>query len=540
MAPFLSPPPRAQLINSFERPFDNAVATARTCYSSRGIITAEMVAGEHLNDPEQRARALARRDALAKDIFQAGHHTTFQHAHFQFALSNVSRQFIWTFLHSHPFYNSEQVSQRYVPVRRENFVIPDLGGPASDAQRIYDEAVARALEGYERLTRRLFEPTAAQFYDRFPARSRRPDKWEKEIRKKAQEVARYVLPVSTFAYLYHTVSAITLLRYHRLCATMDAPTEQKMAVGAMVDRVLEADPNYLKILEEPIPLEETPEYSFFSGGPALGPENGGSVGPEDRRRFRQEFDDSLRGRISLLVDHKPNNEAILAQSVREVLGLPASRLSDDDAIALVLDPSQNPLFGEKLNLTTLSKLTRTLAHAHYSFRKRLSHTADSQDQRHRNTPGSRPCLPAYLTDEPDYIVPELVAGQPTILEEYRSLMDAAWESIGRLRRAGVPDEMAAYLLPNGVTIRFTESADLSALHHKMAMRLCFNAQEEIWRASVAEALAIREVNPRIGRHLLPPCGLRVRAGIRPWCPEGKRYCGVPVWQYDLAQYERVI
>jgi len=119
-------------------------------------------------------------------------------------------------------------------------------------------------------------------------------------------------------------------------------------------------------------------------------------------------------------------------------------------------------------------------------------------------------------------------------------MEDAWESIGKLRRLGVPDEMAAYLLPNALALRFMESADLLSLRHKMAMRLCFNAQEEIWRASLAEALAVREVDPRIGRHLLPPCGLRIRAGTRPWCPEGRRYCGVPVWQYDTAQFERVI
>ena len=68
------------------------------------------------------AGATALRDRIARSIFEAGHHTTLQHAHFQFALSGVSRQFLWTFLHSHPFYNSEQVSQRYVEVKAERVV----------------------------------------------------------------------------------------------------------------------------------------------------------------------------------------------------------------------------------------------------------------------------------------------------------------------------------------------------------------------------------------------------------------------------------
>src|SRR5881296_1708700 len=149
MRGFRSAPPGVVLVNAFARPYDNAVATARTCYSPKGIVTAEEVAGLHLEDPDKRARAGERRDLLARDIYEAGHHTTFQHAHFQFALSNVSRQFLWSFLHAHPFYNSEQVSQRYVEVKPDSFLVPDLGGAA---QSIYETAVARQMAAYRELT----------------------------------------------------------------------------------------------------------------------------------------------------------------------------------------------------------------------------------------------------------------------------------------------------------------------------------------------------------------------------------------------------
>ena len=96
--PFAGEAPRVELVNAFAAPFDNAVATARTCYSGAGIVRAEDVAAR----PEQR-------DRIAPSTYEAGHHTTLQHAHFQFALAGVSRQFLWSFLHAHPFYNSEQV-----------------------------------------------------------------------------------------------------------------------------------------------------------------------------------------------------------------------------------------------------------------------------------------------------------------------------------------------------------------------------------------------------------------------------------------------
>ena len=95
-------------MNAFGRPFDGVVAAARTCYSPKGIVTSEEVAGDAIADPAERERRRARRDALARDVYLAGHHTTFQHAHFQFTLENVSRQLVWSFLHAHPFYNSGQ------------------------------------------------------------------------------------------------------------------------------------------------------------------------------------------------------------------------------------------------------------------------------------------------------------------------------------------------------------------------------------------------------------------------------------------------
>jgi flavin-dependent thymidylate synthase len=514
---FTSPAPRVRLVHAFERPFENVVATARTCYSSRGIVTEDQASAR----PD-------RRDALARSIYEAGHHTTFQHAHFQFALENVSRQFLWTFLHSHPFYNSEQVSQRYVEVKPGNYAVPPMGGAERE---IFERAARRQQEAYRRLTELLTPLAAERYFGLFPGRTRGDgrERFAGAVQKRAQEIARYVLPVATFAYLYHTVSGITLFRYWRLCESFDAPAEQREVVGQMIAEVLRHDPLYAAVLQDPIPLEETPEHAFFQ---AL------ATTPAADAAFRREFDAELSGRVSRLVDWKANNEEILASSVREILGLPRAALSDDEAIRLVLDPSRNRLLGETLTLTTHGKLSRALFHPSYTFRKKLSHTADSQDQRHRMTPGSRPALPAYLSEEPDYIVPMLVPEVPEADDLYRRTMEETWQAIGDLRARGVPDAHAAYLLPNAVALRFTESADLLNLHHKFAMRLCYNAQEEIWRASLDETLQIREVNPRIGPWLLPPCTLRHRAEVRPVCPEGERFCGVVVWRQDAPEYTR--
>lgn len=510
---FLSPEPVVVLEKTFVRPFKNFVATAKTCYSGKGVVRDEdLIEGYEL---------------LAQSIYQAGHHTTLQHAHFQFTLTNVSRQFIWSFLHSHPFYNSEQVSQRYVAVKPESFSVPPLSGEALD---LYLAGVHEQMEAYKKLNEMLLPLVDAEYARLFPRQRRN---FNRDVKKKSQEIARYVVPIGAFAYLYHTISGVTLLRYYRLCRQYDTPLEQRLVVEKMVQALLDFDPEYKKILEQPLPIEATPEYQFYQ-------DYSGAMTAQTTERFLDEFDASLEGRVSKLVDYKMNQEAVLAQSVREVLGVPRAALDDAAAIRLALDPGENRLLGESLNLTTLSKISRALFHPSYTFRKKLSHTADSQDQRHRMTPASRPILFAHTSDRPDYITPALIKVDARIEAYYQEVMSRCWDRFSRIKRLGAPLEYALYLLPNALSIRFTESSDLLNLHHKHAMRLCYNAQEEIWRASLDEARQIKEVNPSIGSYLLPPCTLRNMAGTRPVCPEGERYCGVKVWRLDLSQYQRII
>ena len=50
---------------------------------------------------------------------------------------------------------------------------------------------------------------------------------------------------------------------------------------------------------------------------------------------------------------------------------------------------------------------------------------------------------------------------------------------------------------------------------------------------------MREVFPTIGRYVDgPPCVMRSRAGAMPICPEGERFCGIPVWRdYRFEELE---
>lgn len=529
---FVSPPMSVKLTKAFTTPMQNVVATARTCYSDKLIVD------EQIKNPEAMER-------IASSIYEAGHHTTYQHPHFQFAIEGVSRQCVWEFLHSHPFYNSEQQSQRYVHVSKDSVVVPEL--PVHEAM-VYQTAMQEAFKSYEDISRLLRKAVTWYFHKRFPASERNNKKHEDAIGKKCQEIARYVLPIGTKTTLYHTISGLVAMRYIRACTSGDTTSEQRILASAMREAIMAHDPNYAMVMEDEADAKIFPE------------QNAEIPTDNDMKIAAKLFDRRMKNEgveFSMLRSYTNSPDVVLAEAVRAVIGQQIVDLnpgSIESAISRVMDPACNGTLGESLNLSTMNKLTRALHAVSFTFQKRLSHTADSQDQRHRMTPAARPFLGYTVHDTPDFVTPAMLdinmhpaaadmgpEGLKDWLEAiaiFEVCMDRLWRAYEIIRK--VNPEAALYVLPNALTIRFTESGDLSALVHKYKMRLCYNAQEEIWRASKEEVMAITQVAPIIGKYLLPPCTLRKMAGAKPICPEGPRYCGVRVWTMDIEDYERII
>ncbi len=496
--------PRVTLRNAPQVPYDGAVAAARTCYAPRVIAAGEITEKQ--------------RETIGKLTFEAGHHTVYQHATFEFGLENVSRQFVWSALHSYPFYNSEQQSQRYVKLGEPRAYVPPLAGEARD---VFERAVIDAWESYARLSALLKDDTFAILkalrHVTPRASADRLKALEREAEKKAIETARYVIPVAAFTAMVHTISGITLYRLLRMAAASDTPHEAREVIGAMVRAVREHDPSFIDRVDV-VALGEDEVVENGFGAPAAGGD-----------AFAERFDRSLDGRAARLVDWSPNAETVIADAVRTVFGAGEDDLPDDEALDRLLNPARNPYRLDTINVAYHSPLMRSLQHASYTFRKRLSHTADSQDQRHRMVPGSRPLLEFVDTRRPDYVTPRLIRANPAALADYQASMARAWEAKNRLLDLGVPPEHALYLLPNAKVIRFVESGPLIALLHKWTMRTCFNAQEEIYDASMEEVAQVRAVHPRLARFVGPPCVVR-NGLVSPRCTEGTKFCGVPVWR----------
>src|ERR1700683_5570359 len=505
--------PRVTLRNAFAHPLDSAIAAARTCYSPHLVVPEEVTEKQRVT--------------IGAGTYFGGHHTVYQHAHFEFGLENVSRQFVWSFLHAHPFYNSEQQSQRYVRLDRAQAFIPAENAAFGAAERaIYEKAIARAWDHYRDLTKAL-EPAAREILSDIwhvseMSHPKRTQKVARQSEKRAIEVARYVLPVAAFTTMVHTLSGIVLHRLWRMHAASDTPSEARYVIGEMVARVREVDPQFFDRFDN-VPMDGPPEWH----GPV-----------RDGEAFAREFDTKLAGFTSRLVEYPSRAIRVMGDAYRAVMALTVAECSDTEALDRMLNPARNPYRRETLDIGVHAPMMRALQHANFTFAKKISHTADSQDQRHRMVPGSRPLLTLADTRSPDYIAPMLIRDNPRAMEIYERAMEDAWAAKNELLDRGVPLEFALYLLPNAKAIRLVETGSLLHLLHKWTMRTCFNAQEEIYQASMEEVQQVGAIFPELARHIGPPCVLR--AGISsPICTEGSHFCGVKVW-VDFPNVKRRI
>ena len=207
--------PKVTLRSSPAVPYDGAIAAARTCYSPRVIERSEVTDKQ--------------RDSIGPLTFEGGHHTVFQHAHFEFGLENISRQLVWSVLHSYPFYNSEQSSQRYVKLNEPRAFVPPTRRRSPRRLRT-GHACARGIRtrgcpSCSRTTRGRFSRNCATCGR--PIRAARLKTVEREAEKKAIETARYVIPIGAFTSMVHTVSGIVLHRLHRMLNAGDVPYEAR-------------------------------------------------------------------------------------------------------------------------------------------------------------------------------------------------------------------------------------------------------------------------------------------------------------------------
>jgi thymidylate synthase ThyX len=437
-----------------QTPSNLAVSSARTCYFPGGIV--EPGASEGWKS----------KSALLSSVFEAGHHTTLQHAHFTILIEGMSRHLIWRLMHSHPYYNSEQVSQRYAKMKPDAFVYPK-DGDQSEWSEFYDYL----FRSYEELIG-VLEPIVKAVLPKFK---------QKESVKKAQELARYILPQGMSAYFYHTINLVTALRYVGAAKAMpECSNEAKEFVTLLEEEILKIDPELKPLFD--FAKEEKAEFFDFDMG-----------------TFKKEK--NIKNETVKIFDIVDSFDFDARQNYSSVLRF--SQMIEDPAV----------LGG-------------------FSSYLKISLSADAQNQRHRRSFAVRPKLESGY--KRDYYIPQIIQKNSLVLERYKQIIEKTYDFFEKqVKKIGFDE--AVYALPNAHLIEIIERNDFAAFHHKAQMRLCYNAQQEIFDAVYDQVSQLRASGVRGATKFLPPCSIRSDAGIFPICPEGPRFCGTKVWKKDFDE-----
>jgi len=453
---------KIKILQTNYKPTDIAVGSARSCYFGKHIITPEDVVNWD------------KKNNLLNSIFKAGHHTTLMHYHFTILIEGMSRLLIWRLLHSHPYYNSEQVSQRYAKMKTDNFTYPKNGD-----KKLWQEYYQKMFDYYEKLID-LLTPEIEKILPKFQ---------KKSANKKAQEFARYLLPVGMNAHLYHTINVITALRYIAAVKCIpEAKDEAREFVSLLEKEMLKIDENLKDLIE----FAKNEKCKF----PKI---DIGKIKKEKNIKERVEVFDIV------------NYDFELNENYAGVL-----RLSN-----IYLDESILGSFNSYI---------------------KLSLSADAQNQRHRRSPAIRPKLEDIY--KRDFYIPPIINGEwrfenGELLNLYKSAVEYSYDFFEKEKDILGFSE-AAYALLNAHNIEIIEHDDFNAFAHKAQMRLCFNAQEEIFDITYKQVKKLKEARVRVAENFLPPCAVRYKERIKPICPEGERFCGVKVWKMDFEDYKRVI
>ena len=137
--------------------------------------------------------------------FQYGHRSIADLAHIAFAVERLSL-LAAIVLVDEQRWDGQERSTRYQNFLKSGWYFPDFGGDSASAQ-LYSETVENLFAAYQRTTTAVQDVLRSQVAR---PESLKPDAYERTLKARAFDVARYLLPLATNTSLGQIVSARTL------------------------------------------------------------------------------------------------------------------------------------------------------------------------------------------------------------------------------------------------------------------------------------------------------------------------------------------
>jgi flavin-dependent thymidylate synthase len=396
----------------------------------------------------EKARALCERV-----VFGFGHHSVAEHAVFNFDIEGVSRLAVEA-IERHRLASYTERSQRYQKIGRD-YVMPEEILGKGLAQK-FQKMVVQCFDAYERCCEALESSGVPP--------------------KKAQEDARYLLPLATASELGLTANAREI-EYMIMCFLSNPLNEVKVIGREMLAQAQEVAPSLVRYVE-PKPYVVMLAERVRSA--------------TKRTMCRTEAEDQgSADDVRLICATKDGDDIVLGVLLSAVTGMPLDKCVG--ALKKETVASKQRLFLEVLEgITEHDPLPREFEHLTMTFEIVISAAAFGQLKRHRMcTLSAAPYDPSLGIRVPKTFSD---AGLEGLLDE------VARESVNMANELGdTSDPHVAYCLLNAHQRRVLVTMNLRELYHMTRLRLDSHAQWDI--REIVEKMAL------IAQQVFPVCSL---------------------------------
>ncbi len=174
-------------------------------------------------------------------LSEIGHESPIEHASFTFGIEGVSRALLAQ-ITRHRIASFSVQSQRYVREKQFNYVLPPEIEEDSEALEVFEAAMKRNQEDYDKISAILKEKHKKDFM----AAGKDEKTAERLAEKKAIEDARFVLPNACETKMIVTMNARSLMNFFRHRCCNRAQWEIREVADQMLALVCQAAPNLFK------------------------------------------------------------------------------------------------------------------------------------------------------------------------------------------------------------------------------------------------------------------------------------------------------
>ncbi len=398
-----------------------------------------------------------------KWVIGYGHASVAEHAVLHIAFENVSRLAVEC-IESNRLASYTEKSTRYQTWSPDEFYLPPEI-EASPWRDRYLETTRLLFQTYQDILPAL----RAEVRKRMPPRENETeDAWDRRVRSRYVDVARFLLPASALANLGMTINARAL--EHAIRKMLSHPLEEVRQIGAQLKQTAQEEvPTLLKYAEASPYLQRISERL-----PLVAEQLPAPV--------------SSPGEWCVLVDYDPDAEnRLLAAALYRHGNLPYQEILQ----AVQQASHVQRLEWAKLLLSGVNRHQlplREFEHTYYTFDLLMDQGAYFEFKRHRMMTQS----PQLLTAGIGYATPRLIE-EAGIATSYHQAMQAAAETYHIL--AEWNPQVAQYVVPNGFYRRVLATFNLREAYHFCQLRAAGNAHFSIRRLALRIAEEIRRVHP---------------------------------------------